>query len=189
MTISSPAGRPGWPEIAVGLGGLTIVGIGGSIAIVNLPIGEAAIGLILTAMAGIGGLAGFFGAYFLRLRDWSAFGIRRTTMRWMAIAIGAGLVTFVAKSLAILIFINLTGVDTDVQQIYGIGASQSIWALILATLFLSVLTPIGEEFLFRGVITSALMRYGPVLAVLGGAIVLPCSTASILHFQLHSSPA
>lgn len=171
MTNSPAPSRPGWPEIAVGLAALTIVGIGGSIAIVNLPIGEAAIGMILTAMAGIGGLAGFFGAYFLRLRDWSAFGVRRTTRRWLAIAFGVGLVTFVAKSLAILIFINLTGVGTDVQQIYGIGASQSIWALILATLFLSVLTPIGEEFVFRGVVTSALMRYGPVLAVLGGAIV------------------
>lgn len=171
MTISAKTGRPGWPEIAVGLAGMTVVGIGGSIVVVNLPIAEATIGLILTAMAGVGGLAGFFGAYFLRLRDWSAFGIRRTTKRWLAIAFGVGLLTFVAKSLAILIFINVIGIDTDVQQIYGIGASGSIFALILATLFLSVLTPIGEEFLFRGVITSALMRYGPLLAVLGSAIL------------------
>lgn len=163
--------RPGWPEIAVGLLGLAIVGIGGSIWVVSLPIPPALVGLILTAMAGLGGLAGFFAAYFLRIRDWAAFGIRATSGRWLAIAVGVGVLAFVAKSAAILGFIHLTGVDTNVQEIFGLGASAGLGAAVLATLFLSVVTPIGEEFLFRGVLTTGLMRYGAIIAVLGSALV------------------
>lgn len=162
---------PGWPEILVGLVGLAVVGIGGSAWIVSLPIEPMLIGLILTGMAGIGGLAGFFAAYVLRIREWSAFGIRKTSAPWLLIAVALGIFAFVAKSVSILIFISLTGIDTDVQQIYGIGGSGGLATLILATLLLSVLTPIGEEFLFRGVITTALMRYGALVAVLGGALI------------------
>ncbi|MGJ6968639.1 lysostaphin resistance A-like protein [Streptosporangium sp. G11] len=37
--------------------------------------------------------------------------------------------------------------------------------------FLAVLTPIGGEFLFRGVVTNALLRYGPVVGVLSSSMV------------------
>ncbi|WP_373289665.1 CPBP family glutamic-type intramembrane protease [Aureimonas glaciei] len=40
-----------------------------------------------------------------------------------------------------------------------------------ATFFLSVVTPMGEEFLFRGVVTTALLRYGAFCGVVGGALV------------------
>nr|WP_282567789.1 CPBP family intramembrane glutamic endopeptidase [Devosia sp. 1635] len=43
--------------------------------------------------------------------------------------------------------------------------------MIIATAFLAVLTPLGEELLFRGVVTTALLRYGPLLGVVGGALV------------------
>jgi membrane protease YdiL (CAAX protease family) len=170
-TIRARPIQAGWPEILVGLLGLAIVGIAGSAWIVSSSIDPMVIGLILTGMAGIGGLAGFFAAYSLRIRDWAAFGIRSTSRRWLAFAVAVGVLAFVAKSISILVFIRLTGVDTDVQQIYGIGASGGLWAAVLATLLLSVLTPIGEEFLFRGVVTTALMRYGPIIAVGGGALI------------------
>jgi membrane protease YdiL (CAAX protease family) len=43
--------------------------------------------------------------------------------------------------------------------------------LILSLLFLAVLTPVGEELLFRGVVATALMRYGPVVGVAGSAVI------------------
>ena len=43
--------------------------------------------------------------------------------------------------------------------------------VLLATVFLGILTPIGEEFLFRGVVTNALLRYGPFIGVVGSALV------------------
>jgi membrane protease YdiL (CAAX protease family) len=38
-------------------------------------------------------------------------------------------------------------------------------------LFLSVLTPVGEEFLFRGVVANALLRYGPVVGVIAAELM------------------
>ena len=50
--------------------------------------------------------------------------------------------------------------------------------IVVATIFLSVVTPIGEEFTFRGVATTVLLRYGAVVGVVGGAIILRSSAAS-----------
>ena len=43
--------------------------------------------------------------------------------------------------------------------------------VLLATLHMGVLTPIGEEFLFRGVVTTALLRYGPFIGVVGSTVI------------------
>jgi hypothetical protein len=87
------------------------------------------------------------------------------------IGVGAGVLTFIAKGLSILVYTALTGDNTNVQQVYAEGGSGGMVSLVLATLFLSVLTPLGEEFLFRGVVTSALLRYGPFVGVVGGALI------------------
>lgn len=162
---------PGWPEILVGLLGIVVVGIGGSLLLVQLPLSLMLQGLILTAMSGIGGLAGFLLAYSIRIRDLAAFGIRRTTVRWVLIALAAGCFAFFAKVLAIFLVMQMTGDTTNIQEVYGVGGSGGWLSLILATLLLSVLTPIGEEFLFRGVVTTALLRYGAVAGVAGGALI------------------
>lgn len=169
-SVRTPA-CPGWPEIVAGLAGIAIVGIGGSIWVAQLPLSPVIIGIIFTAMSGVGGLAGFLAAYVLRIRELRAFGIRKTTMRWLLIAVALGIVAFFLKSISILLFTKLTGLDANIQEIYATGGSGGWWSLALATLFLAVLTPIGEEFLFRGVVTTALLRYGPIIAVGGGALI------------------
>ncbi|WEK06035.1 MAG: type II CAAX endopeptidase family protein [Candidatus Devosia phytovorans] len=170
MTTQSER-RPGWPEIIVGLIGIAIFGIGLAFFVVQLPLDPVAIGLIMTALSGVGGLAGFFFAYFLRLREWGAFGIRQTTMKWLLIGVGAGVFAFIAKSLSILLYVALTGDNSNMQAVYGQGGSGGAWSLVLATLLLAVLTPLGEEFLFRGVVTSALLKYGALVGVVGGAVI------------------
>lgn len=55
---------------------------GGSVGIVRQPVDLVLIGLTLTAMAGIGGLAGFFAAYLVHIRYGAAFDIRPTKDRW-----------------------------------------------------------------------------------------------------------
>lgn len=172
MTNTIDPGRtPDWPEMVAGLLGVVVVGIGGSLVIVQLPLSSMLIGLMLTAMSGIGGLAGFLLAYSLRLRDFSAFGIRPTTMRWVLIAFAAGCFAFLVKTLAILLVMQVTGNTTNIQEVYATGGIGGLWSLVLATLFLAVHTPIGEEFLFRGVVTTALLRYGAVVGVAGGALI------------------
>lgn len=162
---------PGWPEIGVALACLSVLAIGGGLLLVWLDIHPVVLGLILTALSGIGGLAGFIVAFSLRLRSWGAFGVRPTTRRWLVIAVGLGFITFLVKSLTILAYIELTGDTRTPQDVYATGASGGIATAVAATVFLSVLTPLGEEFLFRGVITTALLRYGALFGVASGAII------------------
>ena len=133
-------------------------------------------GLVLTAWTGGGGVVAFSAAALLRIRSLSVFGVRRVSWRWLLIGVGAGIAAFVLKSLAILAWIQITGGDNaTVQSMYGEGGSGGVLSLILATLFLSLLTPLGEELLFRGVVTNALLRYGPFIGVVGSALIFAVS--------------
>ncbi|MFE1167259.1 CPBP family intramembrane glutamic endopeptidase [Nocardiopsis sp. NPDC058789] len=56
---------------------------------------------------------------------------------------------------------------TRASRAAGAGAL----SLALTMLTLAVLTPLGEEFLFRGVVTTVLLRYGALVGVVGSAVV------------------
>ncbi|PRX96627.1 CPBP family intramembrane glutamic endopeptidase [Allonocardiopsis opalescens] len=164
--------RPGWPEIIIGL----LTALAATAAVIpfgpaGLDLEPVAYGLVLTAWSGLIGLAGFAAAALIRIRSWGAFGVRRTTWRWMAIGVAAGLAAFVVKGVANYAVITLTGFDADPQGAYYDAAGGGVLPLILTFLFLSFLTPLGEEFLFRGVITTALLRYGPVIGVVASSVV------------------
>ena len=164
--------RPGWPEIIVGLVVMAVIGFGGGSQLGRLGLDPVATGLVFTSLSGVAGIAGFAAAALLRIRSLSAFGVRRVSWRWMLIGVGAGLATFVLKSLAILAWIQITGGDsTNVQGMYAEGGSGGALSLVLATVFLGIVTPLGEELLFRGVVTNALLRYGPFVGVVGGSMI------------------
>ncbi len=148
-----------------------MIGFGGGGLIAQLPLEPVFIGLVFTGLTGVAGLAGFYAAFFLRIRSLTAFGVRPTSIRWLIIAVGVGLIAFVSKSAAILLYIQMTGDSTSPQDIYATGASGGLWTAILATCFLSFLTPLGEEFVFRGVVASALLRYGAFVGVVGSALI------------------
>ncbi len=133
-----------------------------AILIARLNIDAVVIGLIFTALSGVAGLAGFLAAFLLRIRSLDAFGVRPTSIRWLLIGFAAGLLAFVAKSVAILAYISLTGDDSSPQNIYATGARGGLWTAVLATFLFAFVTPLGEEFLFRGVVTmrcSATVRW------------------------------
>lgn len=163
--------RPGWPEITIGLIVLAVVGFGVGSQLGRLGLNPVVYGLVFTALSGIAGIAGFTAAVQLRIRNLNAFGVRSVSKRWLLIGVGAGLVAFVLKGLAILAWIQITGDSTNVQGMYAEGGSGGILSLVLATVFLSILTPFGEELLFRGVVTNALLRYGPLIGVVGSAAI------------------
>ncbi|WP_256091278.1 CPBP family intramembrane glutamic endopeptidase [Nostoc sp. KVJ20] len=55
---------------------------------------------------------------------------------------------------------------------YAQGGSGGVLSLVLATVFFGFLTPLGEELLFRGVITTVLLRYSrPIIAVVGSTLI------------------
>lgn len=176
-TVRTSASRPGWPEVLVGLAALGLVGFGGSILLVRtLDMSPAVSGVVLGAMSGIGGLAGFVAAALVhraRRRGvaWADFGIRRTTGKWLLLGVAGGVVATIAKVVLTPLFTALTGAPTDTQADYAAGSQGGVLTLVLSIVALAVLTPIGEEFLFRGVVTTALLRYGPWVATLGSAAV------------------
>lgn len=74
------------------------------------------------------------------------------------IGAAVGVVAFFVKSVSIIAYVSLTGDSRTIQDVYAAGGSGGPLSLIAATFFLSIVTPIGEEFLFRGVVTTALLR-------------------------------
>ncbi|MBE8989417.1 CPBP family intramembrane glutamic endopeptidase [Nostoc sp. LEGE 12450] len=163
--------RPGWLEIIVGLVVLAIVGFGVGSLLRRLGFDPVVYGLILTSWTGVATLTAFAVAVRLRIRSLNAFGVRPVSKRWLLIAIGVGLVAFVLKGLAVLGWIQITGNTNNVQGVYAEGGSGGVLSLVLATLFLGIVTPLGEELFFRGVVANALLRYGSFIGVVGSTVI------------------
>ncbi|QBI56249.1 CPBP family intramembrane glutamic endopeptidase [Streptomonospora litoralis] len=171
-TAAAAPVRPGWIEIAVGLLAL----VASTIVLPffgpwGLELNDVAYGLVVAAWSGIAGLVGFGAAALVRIRSLGAFGVKRTSWRWMLAGVAGGLVALAAKGAVILAITALTGFDSNPQGMYYDAAGGGVLPLILTFAFLAVLTPIGEEFLFRGVLANALLRYGPVVGVLSSSVV------------------
>lgn len=162
--------RPGWPEVVIGVAVFGVVGFWGAAELAQSGLNPVVLGLIFAAWSGIAGLAGFAAAALLRIRSWGAFGVRVVSRRWLLIGLWLGVAAFVLKVVAVIAFTALTGQDNNPQGIYAQGASGGMVTVVLSTLVLGILTPIGEEFLFRGVITNALLRHGAVTGVVGSAL-------------------
>jgi uncharacterized protein len=163
--------RPGWLEIVVGLVVYAIVAFVGVSQLKRLGLDPGVYGLILTSWTGVATLIAFAVAVRLRIRSLSAFGVRRTSVRWLLIGVGVGVVAFVLKGLAILAWIKVTGDTNNVQDAYGDGARGGLLSLVLSTMFIAVFSPFGEELLYRGIVTNALLRYGPFVGVVGSTVI------------------
>ena len=168
---TAPIDRPGWPEIAVGLLVFAVVGFGGGSLIARMDFPPLVIGLIFTGLSGLAGLAGFAAAVRLRIRALAPFGFGPVSRRWLWIGLAAGVFAFFVKGLAVLGYLSLVGSTENPQDIYAMGATGGVGSIILATILLGILTPIGEEFLFRGVLANALLRYGALVGVVGSALI------------------
>lgn len=171
LTATTSPARPGWPEVIVGaLAAFVALPAIRLFGLVGLDQDPVVYGLILTAWSGVVGLIGFTVAAMIRIRSWGAFNVRRTSWRWVLLGVAAGVVAFVLKGLLNTGIIAVAGFSSDPQGDYYDAAGGGVVPLILTFVFLSVLTPIGEEFFFRGVVTNALLRYGPVIGVLSSSV-------------------
>ena len=163
--------RPDWPEIIVGLVTLAVVAIAGGVLLTQLRLSPVVFGLGLAALAVVAPLAAFAAAVLLRIRSLSAFGVRRVSWRWLLIGVGAGVVGFAVKGLVVMAYTAVTGNNSNPQTVYADSGSGGVLSLILATVFIGLLVPLGEELLFRGVLTNALLRYGPFVGVVGSTLI------------------
>ena len=164
--------RPGRLELGVGVvAALVLYAIGLTLVVAFPPDDPALEGVLQLAVSGLAPLGAFAVAVLVRIRDVRAFGMRRVDPKWLLVAVG-----FAAACLAVILTF-----DTVVARLYpGIDDSQgslreaSSAGLVhlLGTIALGgLLTPLGEEVLFRGVLARFLQRWGTWVTILVSAFV------------------
>ncbi|MBB4689080.1 CPBP family intramembrane glutamic endopeptidase [Amycolatopsis jiangsuensis] len=165
--------RPGWPEtLAAAVVYVLCYLVGPPVISALTQDAPVPSGLAFAALSGVMGLLAFFAAFFLRIRSWAAFNVRAIPARWVFFSIGFGLLAFLLVRLVATIVVAITGSTSgDPQGGYQAAANGGPLALILQLLFIAVLTPLGEEFAFRGVLSTALTRFGPWVSVLGSTVI------------------
>ncbi|MGO2035282.1 MAG: lysostaphin resistance A-like protein [Brevibacterium sp.] len=173
-TIRSPrrVSRPGWAEMIVGLIAY-VLAFGAVYLILKVIPDELSVlnGIIQLALSGIMGLAAFAAAVAVKRRGLAAFGLRKAS--WKSLLLGAvlGVVCWILGTIASLIAYSVNGGLDNVQGDYQAAAVGGVLAVIGTVITGAILTPIGEEFFFRGVLTSGLLRFGPWVGIIVSAAV------------------
>jgi uncharacterized protein len=170
--LSDAPARPGWPEVVIGLIAYAVTFLLVFLILRAIPDELSVLnGVVQLMLSGLMGLAAFAVAVLIRIRGLAAFAIRRVRGRWLLIGAAAGLGAWLAGTIYSVVITLLLGPVQAVQGDYQAAAGGGVLAAIFALLMGSVLTPIGEEFFFRGVIANALQRYGGWVCVLGSAAI------------------
>lgn len=172
----SPAGRtprttPGWPEM---LAGAAAYGLSFLLVMVLLPLvpDPAVAGNVGLLVSGAMGLVALAVAVLIRIRGLAAFGFRRARPRHLVVGALLGLAAYVLGTLAAIIYMVTTGSVQNVQGSYQAAAAGGWWSLVLALIAGALITPLGEESFFRGVIANGLLaKYGAWVGVLVSAAV------------------
>ncbi|MCD7034112.1 CPBP family intramembrane metalloprotease [Metabacillus sp. GX 13764] len=168
----SESKKPGWPEIGI-MGLAYFIIVIGIAQIINSYTEDSSVlsGISFAALSGIAGLGAFLAAYVLRIRSASAFGIRRTSARWLLAGIGFGIGVLLFSLIVGLIMSNIGYSGNNTQAAYQSAAGGGTLAFIVQFLMIAVLTPLGEEFAFRAVLANALKKYGPWICIVGSAFI------------------
>ena len=163
--------RPGWPEIVIAL--LTYLILIGLLAfwILQTPDEQAALrGIVGLAANGVAGVVAFLAAFVIRIRDLRTFGFRVTSRKWLLAGAALGVVAF---GLSILIegtyFLFIT--EPNTQGDFQAAAKAGTWSLVALLVAGALVTPFGEEIVFRGIVATALNRYGMWAGVVGSAAI------------------
>lgn len=171
MSLTQETQRPGWPEIAVALFCYLVLIVVIALWMVQIPDEQAAWrGIVGMATNGVAGAVAFFAAFALRIRDLRAFGFRAVERKWLLVGVALG---FVAFGLSFLIegvyFLFVT--EENTQADFQAAAMGGVLSLLVLLITGALLTPLGEELVFRGVIANALNRYGMWPGVMGSAAI------------------
>ncbi|MBF8193500.1 CPBP family intramembrane metalloprotease, partial [Nonomuraea sp. K274] len=188
---------PEWPEVLAG-GAVYVVSL--VLVAVLLPLVEnaAAAGVVGLVVSGAMGLIAFAVAVLIRIRGLAAFGIRRAKPRHFAFAVAVlirirglaafgirrakprhfvvaavlGFAAYLLGTIVAVIHMHVSGDTQNVQTSYQAAAAAGWCSLVLALVAGAIITPLGEEAFFRGVLANALFaRYHAWLAVVASAAV------------------
>lgn len=163
--------EPGWLEIVIAVG-VYVFGIGFlGYWMLQQPDDQAILRINVAGAANFAlGFAGLLGAYLCRVRNWRSFGFRPTTLKWMAISVALGVIGFGLIFIVEAVYFHfITEVNT--QADFQTAAKGGLAAMLLLLFTGAVLGPIGEELVFRGVVQSALEKYGAWVAVIGSSLM------------------
>ncbi|SDT42732.1 CPBP family intramembrane glutamic endopeptidase [Microlunatus soli] len=163
--------RPGWREFMAAAIAFVII-FAGIVAWSRFgpDLSKQIAGLVEYALSAILGLGAFAVAVAARIRRVQPFGVHRVAGSWLAIGAVSGLGTFAVGLLVSVGYITLSGDQRVIQGDYQASAGAGPLFLIGTLLLGSVATPIGEEFLWRGVLANVLLRHLPGwIAVIGSA--------------------
>lgn len=167
--------RVTWPDLLLAAGIAIALYVIGILLYLQMPDDDTvAKGLTLFAISGLAPLGGVLLMVAFRRRDVALFGITRVSPKWLGIALLVG-IGVVALNLGVTSVVSLTTDAADVQGGYQSAATSGILGFVGAILLGAVLTPIGEEMLFRGVLFTLLSRYGVWLAAILSSIVFALS--------------
>lgn len=164
--------RPGRTEVVVALIAAIVLYGGGITLLVAVPAPTPVLeGLAQLAFSGLAPLGVFAVVVLIRIRDLRVFGVRRVDPKWLLVGVAFGL-----GCLAVVLTFDgivasfFPGAD-DTQDKMRASAGGGLATLIGTIALGGLLTPLGEELLFRGVLTRFLQRWGTWITVLVSAFV------------------
>lgn len=184
MTRSKRPVLPGWPEISVALVVyVVLIALLGAWMVQTPPEQASLRGIIGMAANGVAGGIALLAAFALRIRDFRTFGFRTVERKWLLAGVAIGVVAFGASFIVeyvYFLFITEPNTQVDFQ-----AAAKAGPAMLLILLFAgAVLTPLGEEFVFRGVVANALNRYGAWAGVVASAAIFAAAHGPSVIFVL-----
>lgn len=181
---STPLKRPGWKEAAIALVSYFVLLAIMSAFMLRIPDEQAALrGNFGMAGNGIVGVLAFAIAASLRIRDLRVFGFRMVPWTWMLAGAAIGLAAYgVSHLIESAYFLLVTEVNT--QADFQAGAKEGIVPLLILLFTGALLTPLGEELVFRGVIANALNRHSAGIGIVGSALIFAAAHGpSVIFFN------
>jgi hypothetical protein len=172
----------GWFDIVAVLGLMLIgtvliaTGLGLLVRFTPLEMSDSLLSPVgyLTAVGFMGTM--ILGVYLFAARrsGWGALGLRPAPLRPLVVTPFLVIVGFMAAALANLAIVRITGEQFENPQVDALTGGQVLGPveLIMVLFLVSVLAPIGEELLFRGMLYPLLRRqWGAVAAITANAVI------------------
>jgi uncharacterized protein len=154
------------PAVLIAIAAAAIsYGVAITLLIVAGPDDPGVAGVSQYLVSGLAPIVAVAVVYAVRVRGLAELGIRRVRARWLLIAAAAGVGAILLNILAAFVIFSLTGPPSDIQADYQAASAGGPLLLVLSLVAGAMLTPLGEELLFRGVLANWLLRFGPWLAV------------------------
>jgi hypothetical protein len=168
VSISPP--QPACPEVLTGLSTFAVLMLVFALGFSLLPADQPVLQGVVGSTRAIVGTGAFAAAAAIRIRTLRPFGFRPVPPRWLLIAAMLGVAAYGITYLIQTIHGMWFG-HGDPQSILHAAARGGVIPFLASLAGGAVLTPFGEEVLFRGVVANAWRRYGAWASVRASSLV------------------